>query len=142
MAALTNLETPTTQTAGQFLPDGSLLEVVMDPADPSKLALLHWNGEFGEVAARFNFCGKTYVPPAVDSVMAQAIHFPSYNAHSQSTRELFQKLVGLIGASCGLPDQTLKLIAYWILSTWVADVLPMAPTLLISGSSPSEVSRF
>lgn len=132
---------PTRSTAGELLPDGGLLEIIRDPADPGRITMLRWDGNRAEVADCIECFGRTYVPIAVADGMLEAVCLPSLPENHGSTAELFARIVGVIGGFFDFPDRDLHLLAHWVLSTWFPDFLPMAITLVISSSSPPEASR-
>jgi hypothetical protein len=113
-------------TAGEVFPDGTLLEVIRDPADSGQITLLRWDGDRAEVANRIECMGRNYTPVKLSASAVQAINFPSQPENHGSTADLFAKLVGVIRDFFDFPDRDLRLVAYWVLSTWFVDMLPMA----------------
>jgi hypothetical protein len=132
---------PAQQTGGELLPDGNLLEEIRDPSNPRGMALLRWDGERAEVADRIVYAGRTYIPMTLNASTLEAIYFPSERKDHGSLAELFAKLVDVINSYFSLPDRELRLIAHFILTTWVADALPKAVRLLVSGPSSAEISQ-
>ena len=128
-------------SAGGQLPDGSLLEMVRNPSSPEQMAFLRFDGERIQVADRIDCAGRTYIPINPSASTLRAIYFPTGPKNHGSVGQLFAKLVGVVSSFFPVPDRDLRLLAYFILSTWVSDALPMAVSLLISGSSAAEASQ-
>jgi hypothetical protein len=61
----------------------------------------------------------------------QATPVPNGSARYGNTDDLFGRLNEAIAEQAFLPEQTSAMLAYWALSTWFADGLPIAPALVI-----------
>jgi hypothetical protein len=131
---------PVLETYGEVFSDGTLLDLAADSA--GRLGLLYWDGERAKTTNRFERAGQTYVPVSVNAGTLRAIRFPNEAKDYGSTGLLFRKLVDVLKRYCRLPDRDMDLVGHWALSSWFPDVLPMAPTLVISGPSPAYVSSF
>jgi hypothetical protein len=132
---------PAQKTGGELLPDGTFLEVIRDPYNPRGVALLRWDGERAEVADRIDCADRTYIPTTLNASAIEAIYFPGERKDHGSLAQLFDKLVDVINSCFFLPERELRLLAYFVLSTWVVDALPKAVTLLVSGPSLAEISQ-
>jgi len=130
---------PVRATWGKAFPDGTLLELAVSAG---KLRLLYWNGQRAKLRNQFARAGRTYVPAAVNASTLRAVRFPSETKDYGSTELLFRRILDVLKQFFPLPDRELSLVAHWILASWFPDVLPMAPTLVISGPSPAYVARF
>ncbi len=62
-------------TYGEALPDGTVLELVRDPAS-GELRLLIWDGLTASVAPRFELNGHIYVPATLDPTVMRAVRLP------------------------------------------------------------------
>jgi hypothetical protein len=133
---------PVIETIGEAFSDGTLLELASGALSAGKLGLLYWDGKRAKVQNRVELAGRTYVPVAVNTRTLRAIRFPNQTREYGSTGMLFRKLVDVLKQYSSLPDRDLSLVAHWALSSWFPDVLPIAPTLVISGPSPAYVSCF
>jgi len=128
------------ETYGEAFPDGTLIELATNSA--GKLSLFCWDGRRAKVQKSFERSGRTYMPGSVNASTLRAIRFPNETKDYGSTGLLFSKLLDVLRLYCSLSDQNLRLVAHWVLTSWVPDVLSMVPTLLISSPSPAYVSRF
>ena len=128
-------------TAGECLPDGSLLELIRDPSNPERMTLLRWDGDRAEIADRIACGDKTYSPVTLSKSILNAIDIPSQQKDCGSLDEIFAKLVAVIDRYFSLAKRDLHLLAYFILSTWVMDALPTTVNLLISSSSAAQASQ-
>ena len=133
---------PVLETTGEVFSDGTLLELASDASSADKLGLLCWDGKEAKAQDRVELADRTYVPFPVNASTLRAIRFPNQTRDYGSTSILFGKLVDLLDRYFVLPERDLILVALWVLTTWFPDVLPMAPTLVISGPSPAYVSCF
>lgn len=127
------------QTSGETFSDGTLLELAVSAG---KLSLLFWDGERARVHDRFERAGRTYVPASLNAGTLRAIRFPNVPKDYGSTGLLFSKLLDVLNRCFPLPDRDLNLVAHWVWTTWFPDVVPMAPSLVISGPSRAYVARF
>ena len=78
-------------TGGEVLSDGSQLELVRDPSDPARPALLHWDGERAIIAREIATDGCRYVPPEIDPGVWRHVRLPSGVTQYHSTTELFNE---------------------------------------------------
>ena len=51
-----------------------------------------------------------------------------------TTAELFNRVKTTIAEQASLSEESSATLAYWVFSTWLADAVPFAPCLVISGS--------
>ena len=119
-------------TAGEVLPNGVVLDLIRDK-HTQELALLAWDKNHeAHVAGQVKFDGKTYIPATPDPTVLSAMQFPShYESAGIPNDKLFFAIYSELSKYSGLPDQTLSLITYFVLATWLADFLPIAPFLWI-----------
>ena len=119
------------ETGGLVFSDGSCLELI--PKDHAgQLTLLHSSRKRG--AQRIKYQRRTYVPPIIHASLSEALTLP-HGRVSSSTTDLFMKLCAVF-TERGFSDETGKKLAYWTLSTWFVELLPLAPCLLMTGSRP------
>jgi hypothetical protein len=115
------------ETGGIVFSDGRSLELIRDRA--GRLALLDSARKRG--AQRIRYKGRTYVPPTVDASLSEALTLPTGRA-TGSTTDIIKNICTTF-AQYGLSDQTAIKLTYWRLSTWFADLFPLAPCLSITG---------
>jgi hypothetical protein len=110
------------------------LEVVCDFDDPTRLKLMKWNNGKAEIEAYFDDNGRRIHPGKVYSAIRKAVVLPNYPIPSRSTRTLFETVKSMFEQQAELRDPTSSLLTYWAFMSWFADVLPLAPTLVITGN--------
>ena len=52
-----------------------------------------------------------------------------------TTEELFTRVKTAIAEQASLSEESSAMLTYWVFSTWLADALPFAPCMVISGSA-------
>jgi hypothetical protein len=124
-------------TAGEMLPD-SMIELVADTSDPSKLKLLRWDGTNAKIAPRINYGHRTYEPVALDPTVVCGVRWPTRRSDCGRTRDLFDRIFRLVTENTGIAGQPAQLLVYFILSTWFPDRLMVAPGLAIMGSAVAQ----
>jgi hypothetical protein len=130
------------ETSGEVFPDGTMLELAPDPSCSGKLGLVHWDGKIGRFRHSVEAAGYIYKPAAVSPTTLSAISFFSETKDFGSASLLYSKIIGVLKKFFALPTRDLNLVACWLLCSWFPDVLPIVPTLLVSGPSPSHASSF
>jgi hypothetical protein len=118
-------------TAGKIFPDG-VIDLVSS-RDACRPRLLFWDGKRARVASRIQHDGVCYVAPQLHPSIGRAIRFPGDVNRSGSTVELFADVVSLLEKYLALPRELAQQATLWMASTWLADVVPSPPVLLISG---------
>ena len=128
-------------TAGESFPN-AMIELVADPSDPSRLKLLLWDGAKATIAPRIKYGRRTYEPVALDPTVVCGVRWPTRCSDYGSTRELFDRILSLVTKNIGIAEQSARLLAYFIFSTWFPDRLTVAPGLAIVGSAVGEAISF
>ncbi len=80
-----------TETAGEVLSDGTVLELIRENGNTGELRLLAWDGATAKVAGYAEHKGKTYVPAALDPTILRAMRLPSRIMPYGLTRALLMK---------------------------------------------------
>lgn len=130
------------ETTGELFSDGGMLELASDPSCSGKLGLVHWDGKIARFRPSFELSGQIYKPAGVGPTTLSAISFFSETKDYGSVGLLHSKIIGVLKNFFALPTRDLNLVACWLFSTWFPDALPIVPTLLVSGPSPSYASSF
>ena len=125
--------TKTFFSAGEIFPDGALIELVSASSGLNKPDLLLWDGNRATVGSRVEHGGCTYEAPELDAILWRAMRLPAGCRDYGSARALFDGIRGLFQRQLGLPEPESSLLACFAISTWLADRLPSAPGLIISG---------
>jgi hypothetical protein len=128
---------PQIPTAGEVFGDGTVIEVVREPAT-SELALLAWNGKETTIAGRIVHGGEQYVPPVIPVDIRRALRLPTRSAAFGSAQLLFCEIVEVLRRYTNQAEESVSLATHFILASWFSDLLPMAPCLLIFGPAESE----
>ena len=117
-------------TYGEALPNGTVLELVRDPAS-GELRLLIWDGLTASVAPRFEFNGHIYVPATLDPTVMRAVRLPERVDSYASTRELFDDVCRLVTHFTDLSEKFIAHAGYFIFGTCLVDCVAVAPFLSI-----------
>jgi hypothetical protein len=127
----------TVATTGEIFSDSTVLEVVCAPKASRQLKLLFWNGTKGAVSSRHIHDGCLYQPADVPPSLYYATRFPvRYESH-HSARQLLNRTEQLFTRYLHFAERESRLLAVFAMSTWIADRLPIAPALVISGPDPT-----
>jgi hypothetical protein len=127
-----------TATGGEVFSDGSLLEIVRDPSEATRPALLHWNGKVATVAPEMILGERRYVPAEIDRTLCRHLRLPSRFVDYGSTTQLFDNVRGLIAKYSGLTDKYSDLLTYFVFSTFFVDCLETAPCVILLGCAGAE----
>ena len=123
-------ETETFFSAGESFADGVMIELISGSSEPD---LLLWKGLKAKVGPRVEHGGCIYQAPELDPILWRAMRLPAGCRDYGSARGLFDGIRDLFQRRLGLPESESGLIASFAISTWLADRLPTAPNLTISG---------
>jgi hypothetical protein len=126
-------------TAGESLRDGTLLELVRLE---NESRLLVWRAGQCRTVRRYENAGVVYEPVSLDPTAFAAIRFPSRGIGYGSAGKLFTGIIGALTKFSGIPSQDLTAAAFWILTSWFPDVLPVLPTLIVASPSSGEARKF
>ena len=120
-------------SAGEIFADGTMIELVSGSSGLDKPDLLLWNGKKAAVGTHIKHGGRTYEVPELGPSLYRATRFPSRCDDYDSARDLFAAIANLFKHHLDLPARESSLLACFSISTWLADRLPTAPSLAISG---------
>jgi hypothetical protein len=123
-------------TAGEVLPDGTMLELVRNPSDHTQAALLHWDTQRATISREVRLAGSHYVPIKIDS--GHLRYLPSGVEKSGSVDELFHDVHAFIAKSLGLREEETFLLTAFSLATFFSDCVSTCPCILLYGPSPAE----
>ena len=119
-------------TAGEIFTDDVVVELVAGSTELNRSDLLLWNGSratVGPASTRRLHSQAPALPPS----LYRATRFPSGCHDYSSARSLFITITDLFKHHLDFPEVESSLLACFSVSTWLADHLPVAPTLMISG---------
>jgi hypothetical protein len=120
-------------TAGEAFPDGAMIELVRGLARSTKPNLLLWKGNVATIASQVRYRDCTYEAPELAPSIRGATRLPRRCADYGSVRQLFSRIVKLFSSRLRFSDRESRLLTSFSMSTWLADRLPIAPGLVISG---------
>ena len=120
-------------SAGEIFADGTMIELVSGSSELDKPDFLLWNGRKATVATHIKHGGRTFEPPELVPSLYRAMRLPSKSTDYGSARSLFAAIVDLFKRHLDLPERESSMLTCFSISTWVADLLPRAPILAISG---------
>jgi hypothetical protein len=115
------------------LSDGSLIDFVEDPQNSKNTLLAIWKD--GEVTyrERLEYEGRTLIPPLREGQILKYIRLPRGANPYPSNRSLFVELGRLISRFVSVKETDLAMLVHFVLCTWLADRLPVAPYLSLVG---------
>jgi hypothetical protein len=131
----------TVPTGGKLFDDGAVIELVESSLDASGLALLKWDGREAIVGRAVEHDGRMYTPLTLHPTLRRALRLPSSAAPIDSTSELFDQLVSLFRRFTDLPEHACTQIVTFVLSTWLADCLPVPISLSLWSPHASEAAQ-
>ncbi len=119
------------ETGGIVLGDGECIELIK--TNNGDLSLFR-SGK-NNAARRIKSGGRTYVPPSLHQSILEALALPTGRASCGSAVDIFSTIHDLF-VGRGISDESAKLLAYYAISTWFPESLPIAPNLVITGPRP------
>jgi hypothetical protein len=128
------------QTPNESFADGSLIEMI-SPSSAPELMLVHWKEGKATVSKRIEHAGRVYIPAKLGPGLTRAMGFPGPPVDYGKTSDLFARIIEVVDNHVNLTARDLQLIAGWALTTWFADVLPVAPSMLISSPFSAEAAH-
>lgn len=117
------------ETTGEVFSDGTALELIRFDSGPAEASLLWWDGNSATIGQHFDINGRAYRPLRLDSISLQALRLPGHMAPYGSTRDLFNNICQLVAQYTDIAEGHVSLITYFVLGSWLADRLPVAPFL-------------
>jgi len=115
------------------LPDGSLVEIIEDPVNPTKARFAIFKRGRVRFADRIEDRGRILVPVRRAAVGLSDVKLPTGVLSYRSTKRLAYTILKFIGYAVDVPDEYAVVLAAFVLYTWVADRLPIAVYLSIVG---------
>ena len=120
-------------SSGEIFADGAMIELVSGAPGLNQPDCLLWNGSKATVGPRVKHGGCIYEAPELAPSLYRAMRLPSKCTDYGSSRGLFAVITNLFKHHLDLPERESSLLACFSISTWLADRLPTAPSLAISG---------
>lgn len=125
------------ETASAELEDGTQIEIVEDPHDSSRTQLAVFkNGEV-HLADRFESENRVFVPIPRSTNLIRHVRLPRGVKPCGTVSSLLGETFALLSDCLDLANDDIALLAYFVLSTWVIEQLPIAPYVALVGLSRS-----
>src|SRR6266852_262069 len=124
-----------TSTAIEFseLKDGSLVDLVEDPDNSSRTLLAVWKDGKTTYHRQLEQHGEVLIPLARDGEVFRHVRLAHSTEPYQSFTDLLASVARLIMKCVDMKAENTFLVVHFVLFTWVADRLPVAPYLSIVG---------
>jgi len=129
----THAHLPSMEVDSVELEDGTLVELVEDPEDPTRALLAVFKEGVVFFTDHFEHRGKILVPKPRNSEGLADIRLPRGVIPNNSVEELKFHVFNFISYCVHLPDEYRAVLASFALYTWVADRLPTAVYLSVIG---------
>src|SRR5690348_881353 len=123
----------TTETASAELEDGTQIEIIEDPQDPTRTKLAAFNNSEVNLVDRFEAENRIFVPIARDTNLLRHVRLPRGVKECGTARSLLHDTVDLLARCLDLNERNLLLVGHFVLSTWLIERLPVAPYLAFLG---------
>jgi hypothetical protein len=125
---------PTTEEVGfAELEDGSLVELVRDPHRLERTAFAVWRNRKLKITDHIKHLGRILIPPRKHDHIWRYVVLPYGVAPYNTAQDLARRIRNGIRACVNIPNPYPSLLAAFSVYTWIADLLPTAVYLLISG---------
>lgn len=123
---------PTAIEFSQFK-DGTLVDLVESPDNPQETLLAAWKDGKTTYHSRLERGGEVLTPIARDGAIFQHVGLPHSTEPYGSSLELCVSLLKFITECVDIREEYLAPLVHFVIATWVADRLPIAPYLSIVG---------
>ena len=112
---------------------GSRAETIENPTDPTKTLLAIYENGNVRLDERFQSGGRVFVPVPRDRGIFNRMRLPKGAAPYESIRSLLTNTSALLCACLDIDAVFVQIVSFFILSTWVAEKLPVAPYVALVG---------
>jgi hypothetical protein len=126
-----NVKEEVAETGGIVFSNGRCIELIRN--DTGRLGLLDSSNK--TVSEKIEYQGRIFVPPTIHPSMLEVLTLATGRTPSGATANIFSRMCTLF-MERGISDEDAKKLTYWALSTWFAELYPLAPCLVITGSRP------
>ena len=121
--------------------DGTLVELVRNPSD-SRPRLLIWKKGKITIEKEFRHADCLFVPPRLDSSLFEATRLPTAISPNATLEDLLQETQNCVSTYIDLQPQFIRLVSNFVLCTWIADRLTVAPYLWVTGPCSAGKTKF
>ena len=127
-----------TPTAGEQLPDGSMLEPVRDSSDPARLAVLHHVGQHATIAQHIDHGDRRYIPISAGPGLVRQLRLPIKELPCGLPSELIDRISSILMQTLDLAGDDAFILAVFAVASLFADCLPKQLCLWLVGSANTE----
>jgi hypothetical protein len=124
---------PVRQIDFASLPDGTIIESIEDPADPTRTRFAVFKRRRVRIADRVQDRGRILVPVPRSVAGFSDVKLPTGVMNYRSTTRLALAILKFFEYAIDVPAQYGVVLAAYVLYTWVADRLPVAVYLSVVG---------
>jgi len=114
-------------------PDGSMIETVRDPQRRDGFRLAVYKDGKTQIADQFQYDGDLFVPGEILSNLAPHLRLAAGISPCGTPRGLLAELVATFRDFVDLPDAAFQILGAFVLCSWFADRLRVAPYLGLVG---------
>jgi hypothetical protein len=125
--------TQTTLTDFAELEDGTLIDLVEDPADVKQTMLAVWKDGNVQYLDELNDRSRVIKPLPRTNELHRAMRFPRAVHPYESPSALLDALEDVISRCVAIQPKYVQVLADFVLSTWFVDRLPVAPYVAVVG---------
>jgi hypothetical protein len=119
------------EATDEVFSNGAALELIRD-APSGEIRLLVSEASGCRVAERFEYGGRIYGPPTIDSSLARAIPLPTQCSSYGSTETLFAATRRTL-TDHGISEEAAQVCTYFVFASWFVRRASPAPCLIITG---------
>ena len=120
------------QTFGAVLPK-LMIETILDQSHPNQLLLQTWDGHKAATTPATRHRGCTYTAAPIAAGLSRAIRFPDSSKAFGTAAQLTSSLLKFLGHYANLQPDTAALVVAFVLASWFADCVSVAPLLYLHG---------
>lgn len=123
----------TIETASAELEDGTQIELIEDPGDPSRSQLAVFRNSGVQIVERFEFQDRMFVPIPRDTNVVRHVRLPRGIKSCGTAQSLLRDTIEVLSRCVDLRGDYVALLAQFIFSTWLIERLPVAPYVALVG---------
>lgn len=129
----TTIATVPVQIDFRELDDGSLVEVVEDPEDPTQTRLAVWKDGAVRYDKQIVYGNQVLLPRQRSGEILPYMRLPQAALPYASVPALLEEIIGFLSSSVVLPQGYETILASFVLNTWLVDRFSTAPYISLVG---------
>lgn len=115
------------------LANGAKIDLIRSLRQPSNLEFLVWQDGAIRRTSQIEYDGEVLVVPQIDPTVASALRLPTTARPCPDIEDLFMQIMNHINTYVDITSECSFLVTAFVLTTWFADRLSVAPYLSICG---------